>query len=189
MKAPEFWYTVPGKASLQSILLRPLSLLYQNATARRVAKPVEYFADCPVICVGNLNAGGTGKTPTVIALAQEACSFGAKPVILSRGYGGTLQGPVQVDASRHSAQEVGDEPLLLSAFASTIVCKLRVEGMKAAEELKPDLIILDDGFQDPSVQNEIACGGGCRERLRQWVLYSGRTTARTRQNRACARMQ
>ena len=152
MKAPEFWYTVPGKASLQSILLRPLSLLYQNATARRVAKPVEYFADCPVICVGNLNAGGTGKTPTVIALAQEACSLGAKPVILSRGYGGTLQGPVQVDASRHSAQEVGDEPLLLSAFASTIVCKLRVEGMKAAEELKPDLIILDDGFQDPSVQ-------------------------------------
>ena len=117
MKAPEFWYTVPGKASLQSILLRPFSLLYQNATARRVAKPVKYFADCPVICVGNLNAGGTGKTPTVIALAQEACSLGAKPVILSRGYGGTLQGPVQVDASRHSAQEVGDEPLLLSAFA------------------------------------------------------------------------
>ena len=81
MKAPQFWYTAPGVTSWQSIILRPLSLLYQNATKRRVAKPTLIKANCPVICVGNLNAGGTGKTPTVIALAEEASALGREPGI------------------------------------------------------------------------------------------------------------
>ena len=152
MKAPQFWYTAPGVTSWQSIILRPLSLLYQNATKRGVAKPTLIRASCPAICVGNLNAGGTGKTPTVIALAEEASALGASSVIVSRGYGGALKGPVHVDAKRHKAREVGDEPLLLSAFASTIVANERVDGAALAETLKPDLILLDDGFQDPSVE-------------------------------------
>ena len=152
MKAPQFWYTAPGVTSWQSTILRPLSRIYQNATKRRVAKPTLIKANCPVICVGNLNAGGTGKTPTVIALAEEASALGASHVVVSGGYGGALKGPVHVDAKRHKAREVGDEPLLLSAFASTIVAKERVDGAALAEKFKPDLILLDDGFQDPSVK-------------------------------------
>lgn len=152
MKAPKFWYTAPGATSWQSIILRPLSLLYQNATVRRVAKPALVKANCPVICVGNLNAGGTGKTPTVIALTEEASALRTSPVIVSRGYGGAMKGPVLVDASRHKAHEVGDEPLLLSAFASTIVAADRVDGIALAQTLKPDFILLDDGFQDSSVR-------------------------------------
>ena len=151
MKAPQFWYTAPGVKSWQSIMLRPLSHLYQNFTARRVAKPALIRASCPVICVGNLNAGGTGKTPTVIAFTEEASALRTSPVIVSRGYGGALKGPVLVDASQHKAQDVGDEPLLLSAFAATIVAKDRVDGITLAQTLKPDLILLDDGFQDPRV--------------------------------------
>ncbi len=152
MKAPQFWYTPPGVKSWQSIILSPLSCVYQNASKRHVAKPTLIKASCPVICVGNLNAGGTGKTPTVIALAEETSALGASPVIVSRGYGGAMKGPVHVDTKRHKAREVGDEPLLLSAFASTIVAKERVDGTALAETLKPDLILLDDGFQDPSIE-------------------------------------
>ena len=152
MKVPQFWYNYPKNQSVLSTILGPLGSVYAAATALRVARSDVMTANCPIICVGNLNVGGTGKTPTVIRLAEMAKSMSAKPVILSRGYGGSLKGPIKVNRIWHEADQVGDEPLLLASFATTIVSNNRANGVKAAEELCPDLIILDDGFQDPSIK-------------------------------------
>lgn len=156
MKPPLFWYQ---NRSLWAVLLSPLGALYGAATARRVAQTFEHRAAVPVICIGNINAGGTGKTPTAIALAQHFSAAGHNVQIVSRGYGGALKGPVQVQAmgdQAHDAAQVGDEPLLLAAFAPTWVAKNRAEGVQAAEAAGADVILLDDGFQNPSVHKDLS---------------------------------
>jgi tetraacyldisaccharide 4'-kinase len=111
MRAPAFWNRDPQAPGLTATLLRPLGALYAAATARRVARP-GYRAGVPVICVGNLNAGGTGKTPVVMALLMQFAARGIAAQVVSRGHGGSLRGPVPVSERDHSAAEVGDEPLL-----------------------------------------------------------------------------
>jgi tetraacyldisaccharide 4'-kinase len=127
-----------------------LALIYANATAHRVAK-AGYKASVPVICIGNINAGGTGKTPTVIALVHKLQTMGKIVHVVSRGYGGKLSGPVRVVERTHSADDVGDEPLLIAAFAPAWVSKDRARGVQAAEADGADVILLDDGMQNPSV--------------------------------------
>jgi len=152
VKPPLFWYQ---SGSLWARLLSPLGAVYGAATARRVKQPPTYTAGIPVICIGNINAGGTGKTPTAIASAQRLSDMGQTPHIVSRGYGGALTGPTRVDPASHSAAEVGDEPLMLSAFAPVWVSKDRAKGVQAAERAGASVILLDDGFQNPSVHKDL----------------------------------
>ena len=153
MQAPKFWYR---SRSWQAILLSPLGVLYAWATARRQKNARPTQIDIPVICIGNLNVGGTGKTPTTIAIAQMLTSRGIAVHIVSRGYGGSLQAVTQVDPRSHTADETGDEPLLMAAFAPTWVANERVEGARAAQNAGADVILLDDGFQDPSLTKDLA---------------------------------
>jgi tetraacyldisaccharide 4'-kinase len=121
----------------------------------RFAQGEPYRSRLPVICVGNFTAGGGGKTPTAIAVAKLLAELGAKPAFLTRGYGGTSAGPIPV-TDGHSADEVGDEPLLLAAAAPTLVSADRAAGAKAIEGSEASVIVMDDGFQNPSLAKDLS---------------------------------
>jgi tetraacyldisaccharide 4'-kinase len=151
--APDFWWR--PRASPAAILLWPLSLVWRIGAARRMAQPSRFRSPVAVICVGNYVVGGAGKTPTVIALARLAKARGLKPGVLTHGYGGNSIAPVLVDLARHGPVEVGDEALLLAAVAPTVVARDRALGAKRLLSEGVDLILLDDGFQDPSLTKDL----------------------------------
>ena len=111
----------------------------------------KYQSRLKVICVGNFTLGGSGKTPMVRYLREILTKKGYKCVVLLRGYKGKFKGPIIVDINAHLSSEVGDEALLHAKDGLTIVSKNRVQGCKYIEKLDIDLIILDDGFQNPSL--------------------------------------
>lgn len=153
MKPPAFWFRPPGPAAAA---LAPLGALYHWAGAARRARACPLRLPVPVVCVGNLSLGGTGKTPVVLSLLARLTDRGLKPHALSRGYGGSAAGPLRVDPNRHSAGEVGDEPLLLAAAAPAWVARDRAAGGLAAVESGAGGVVMDDGHQNAGLVKDLS---------------------------------
>src|SRR5437762_10914265 len=153
MRAPEFWHEPPG---LAAGLLAPAGAAWDLAARLRRAVARPYRAPVPVLCIGNLVAGGSGKTPVALSLARLFTDRGIAVHVVSRGYRGKTVGPVQVDSARHDADAVGDEALLLAAVAPCWVAKDRAPGIAAAVKAGAQAILLDDGFQNPSVAKDLS---------------------------------
>jgi tetraacyldisaccharide 4'-kinase len=152
MREPPFWWRDAG---IEAQLLAPAAALYGAVAARRLTGQGRR-AGVPVVCIGNPTVGGAGKTPAALAVARMLKAAGERPVLLSRGYGGRLRGPLAVDPSRHGAADVGDEPLLLARAAPTIVARDRVKGAAAALAAGAGVIVMDDGFQNPSLVKDVS---------------------------------
>lgn len=147
MKTPTFWYRSPG---FLSALLSPFSLFFILGSSLRRLRATPYRAQRPVICIGNIGVGGSGKTPTAIALAEILQQAGMRPAFVTRGYGGSLSGPLFVDPAKHTAKDVGDEALLLARTAPVFMGRDRVAAVKLAEG-EASHIIMDDGLQNPNI--------------------------------------
>ena len=152
MREPAFWWR-PG--AMPAGLLAPLAAAYGAVAGWRMAQPGR-AAGIPVLCIGNLTVGGAGKTPTAMAVAKLLLVAGKLPFFLSRGYGGSLRGPVQVDRAAHGAADVGDEPLLLARIAPAIVARDRVAGAADARAAGAGVIVMDDGLQNPSLAKDLS---------------------------------
>lgn len=153
-EAPPFWWARPG---WQAWVLWPFSRLYNAVAARRLRTAPREKIAAPVLCVGNLTVGGSGKTPVAIALAGEARAMGLKPGILSRGHGGSVSGPPHiVDADQDNARHVGDEPLLLARAAPVAVSADRAAGARALLVQGCNFLIMDDGFQSARIHIDYA---------------------------------
>ena len=151
MRAPEFWQS----RGVLAALLSPLGVLYGASVAFKARHTKPHDPGMPVICVGNLTAGGSGKTPIAIAIAQALRARGRKPFFLTRGYGGSERGPVQV-ARAHGASVMGDEALLLVRAAPTIVARDRAAGARLAAEKGADVLVMDDGHQNFSLRKTLS---------------------------------
>jgi tetraacyldisaccharide 4'-kinase len=150
MREPAFWYRPPF---LISLLLSPLAVVYGAVAGRRLQRK-GFDAGIPVFCVGNYHVGGAGKTPTVLALVKLLRDLGETPVVLSRGYGGRLRGPVMADPGRHLATDVGDEPLMLARTVPVAVARERIDGLALAKSQGATVIVMDDGFQNPAIAKD-----------------------------------
>ncbi|MEX2649839.1 MAG: tetraacyldisaccharide 4'-kinase [Alphaproteobacteria bacterium] len=150
MRAPEFWY----HDGLAARLLTPVGQAYALAGVLRWRLVRPWRSQARILCVGNAVAGGAGKTPVAIDLAARLNARGAAVHILGAGYGGRLRGPVRVDPARHRAREVGDQALLLARVAPTWIARDRRAGVAAARAAGAEVIVLDDGLQDPSVAKD-----------------------------------
>lgn len=154
------------------LILFPVSLLFRLLAALRRAlyRGGILRGDklaVPVIVVGNISVGGTGKTPLTLALAQQLAGRGRHPLIVSRGYGGSAQQPQQVGANS-DAQQVGDEPLLMARrkLCPVWIGKDRAAAARAALQVHPecDVVLCDDGLQHYRLPRdmEIAVVDGAR---------------------------
>jgi tetraacyldisaccharide 4'-kinase len=149
MQSPDFWRR--GASSFWPTLLAPAALLYRLGFLVRAGRARPQQSNIPVICIGAATLGGAGKTPLTSALARRLRQQGRKVHIVTRGYGGSERGPLLVDPGRHAASDVGDEALLLLQAAPTWVARNRAAGVQAAAEAGADLVLLDDGLQNPTI--------------------------------------
>jgi len=154
MEPPEFWWQEKGFGL--GALLEPLAWGYRRVAERRFASARPQKVDVPVICVGNLVVGGAGKTPIAMSIAARLRENGLDVHFLSRGYGGRLAGPVRVDPKQHVFADVGDEPLLLADQSPSWIARDRAAGCAAAVADGADVIVMDDGFQNPSVAKDLS---------------------------------
>lgn len=150
ISTPRWWYRRDRKYGvLPRMLLQPVSWIWAAATARRMARTVPHDPGVPVISIGNLTVGGSGKTPVALAILERLKARGVAAHALSRGYGGRLEGPVQVDPGAHTAGDVGDEPLMLAGTAPAWIARDRAAGAVAAVAAGAEALVLDDAHQNP----------------------------------------
>lgn len=180
LSTPEWWYERDlsarrgGMPALRA-LLTPLSWIWAWATARRLARGQPDDPGVPVVCVGNVTMGGAGKTPVARAVAERLAARGKSVHLLSRGYGGRLDGPVRVDPQRHTSADVGDEPLMLAKDFPVWVARDRASGARAAAGAGAQAIVMDDGHQNPSVSKTLSLVVVDGEtRRNQWPFGDGR---------------
>jgi tetraacyldisaccharide 4'-kinase len=156
MRAPEFWTKERPLDRTLTAVLAPAGWLYGATVAYKAAHARPYRARAKVICIGNLTAGGTGKTPVAIAIAQFLAARSVRPFFLTRGYGGANRTARLVDPQTDDAASVGDEALLLAAAAPTIVSPDRAAGARLAEGDNADVIVMDDGHQNFSLTKDLS---------------------------------
>jgi tetraacyldisaccharide 4'-kinase len=154
LEPPSWWYSERIPSAAWGLL--PVSALYGAAVQKRFRDAKPYRGKLPVICVGNFTMGGAGKTPVALRLAALLRDHGIRPGFLTRGYGGRERGPYLVNAASDGAARVGDEPLLLAEAAPTVVSRDRPSGARLLETLAVDAIIMDDGFQNPSLAKDFS---------------------------------
>ena len=156
MRAPGFWDGPPNRTDARAAVLAPASWAWTAAHRLRwrLGRPLR--VPVPVVCVGNVVAGGAGKTPLAIAVAERLREYGLAPHFLTRGTGGTLRGPVRVNPARHTAAAIGDEALLLAECAQTWVARNRRAGARAAARGGAAVLVMDDGFQSPNVFKDVS---------------------------------
>lgn len=155
---PSFWYPDQKESlPLKAKILKPLACLYTLGFKLDQGMKTAKKASVPVLCIGNLSAGGTGKTPTCLSLVDiiKDSGLAENPHFLMRGYGGAERGPLLVNRDQHTAWDVGDESLILSQGAPTIVSADRVAGANLAAAHGADLVIMDDGLQNPGIHKDI----------------------------------
>jgi len=158
MKTPRFW----AYNGWQAKMLMPLAWFYGAVTQWRLKMCQPYHAKVKVICIGNITAGGVGKTPVAMAMAEKYQKEGKKVFFVTRGYKGKLKNIV-VDLDKHTPEETGDEARLLAGVAPTIITPKREEGAKLAEKMGADVIIMDDGFQNPGLYKD-----------ESWLVFDGK---------------
>lgn len=179
LDAPAWWYPPKDKQppahAMVPWLLSPLSVVYGSIAGHRLNRTPTYVSSLPVICIGNFTAGGTGKTPLALDIAERLHALGARPAFLTRGYGGALSGPYDVDLSRDTAERTGDEPLLLARAAPTVIAHNRVLGAKHIERTDASVIVMDDGMQNPTLGKTLtfAVVDGARGLGNRWSIPSG----------------
>lgn len=156
LATPRWWYVRGRPAPIARSLLRPVSWVWSAATARRIARTVPFDPGVPVICVGGLTVGGSGKTPVAREVLRLLRADGLEAHALTRGYGGRLAGPVRVDATLHTAEDVGDEPLLLASEGPVWVSRDRVAGARAAVAAGAEAMVMDDGHQNPTLRKTLS---------------------------------
>lgn len=158
LKTPSFWYR-PNLSEISALekILTPLSLLYGLGHIIHQHNGQRKKFGMPVVCIGNINAGGTGKTPTALALMRiiREQSLARNPYFLLRGYGGGEIGPIAVDLEKHTAWQTGDEALILAESAPTVTSADRCQGAALAAQKGADLIVMDDGLQNPGIHKDI----------------------------------
>ncbi len=160
MREPYFWSVTDKRSRAASPMLKllttPFSMIYRWAGERRIQRTIPEDVGIPVVCIGNLTLGGTGKTPITEEVRRYFSAKGLRAASLSRGYRGSLEGAHRVDPARHTASEVGDEPLMLAALGESWVSKDRPEGARAMKADGVQLIVMDDGHQNPTLKKSLS---------------------------------
>ncbi|GAW40677.1 Tetraacyldisaccharide 4'-kinase [Brevundimonas sp. SH203] len=156
LNTPRWWYVRDSNhARLTRTVLKPLGWLWAGVTARRIARATPVDPGCAVVSVGNLTVGGSGKTPVAREILRLLRAAGVEAQGLSRGYGGRLEGPIRVDPAAHTADDVGDEPLMLAQGSPVWIARDRVAGARAAVDGGAQALVLDDGHQNPALRKTV----------------------------------